>query len=724
MKKFAIAILTIVSIILTGCGESGPGPGDFNKGLTQLRAGNSSEAYKIFAKLDSLSANSPWGKLGRAIYHECESFEYDALNVYQMIIRDTADFLPALLGFSGMTLADGRPHIALGAARRAAKIEAFNPDVISALAMALIVSGENDEALKELDIGFEKNGDHPKLLIARAEYYLNIGDPDAARLSCQSAIKAAKSDSVLLDVADIYARLGFADSSAYYYKEAAGNIDDNYYLAASAADGLVKLGYFDDARIVVDDLQKSGSDSFRKLQASRLLYEYQEKPFSAYMFFVDAYRLFSKIPSVLLDLAHLRIKMGDSKLSVAHYDQAVVHADQSGYPKNNLIAIDLDRAERYFDIGDGVNASGGIKYLLDDPPEDYRAMRVAALFYGFLGDDKSAQTMLDGFESFTTNNAYLTVDCADVFRRIDSLDRAEGLYKKSLALKKFDYRAIMGMLDIFDRREKPDQALEFLNGLDNHVSLFRPIALKKFDYLMALKRFDEAFSFAKKIIENGPGAVERYGLALNAAKAAGKQDMIPALLDQMIDANPENARAHALLAEQYFEQGKHAEADNASGTALSFDPNNRTSWLIKARLQMHENNVDSAVAIYNSIMKYNEFVPEALYNLALMKLKSGQELQYARNHIYKALEVDPDNSDYYVVLGRIQNALKIFASANQAYQKAVLLDKSNSEAYYYSGMNNIDLNKKSEARKNLNKAISLGLKDEMKAKAEEALKQL
>lgn len=724
MKKFVIAILIISAVILSGCSQSGPGPREYNKALALLRAGDPKAASEKFILLDSLETDSPWGKMGKAAYQECEGFEIDAASSYQAVLRDTADFIPALAAYSRITLKLGRPQIAWAAAERAYKLDAYNPEAASAFARVNLAAGKNREGYDILTAALERNSGHPGLLMLKARYFLNAGDVESAKSCCRDALGTTRTDSLLLDVASLYARLGLADSSAAFYREAVEKGKKNAYILAGAADGLSELGYFDDARRLIDKLGQFKSPTYRKFRSAKIMYENMNKPFSAFMFFIDAYRVFGGVPAALVDLARLRIKIRQSKIATAHYDQAMALAETAKYDYFDMVALEMDRAEQEFNVGNGIGASALIKDFLDDPPEDYRAMRVATLYYGYMADRESAKVMLDGFEEFALDNAVKRLDAADIFRRLDSLDRARGHYEEVLKTNKFDYRAILGILDIFDRRNQPQPALEFLAALEPEISLYRPVALKKYDYLMALGRYDEALAFAQTMISAGSGATERFRMAARAAAAAGNAEKTGEIYKQELALNPQNPQAHADLAEYYWNNNKAPEADKAIIDALALDSNNVAAGLTKARIFAARNLPDSAVAVYKKILKFDEFIGEALYQMALYHLNRGDNLQQANNYAIRAIEVEQKNPVFHAMLGRIQNAEKNFAAATITYDRALKNNPDNAELLYYAGMNFADAGKKNQAREYLGKAITMGLTGELKASAEATIKSL
>ncbi len=724
MKRYTIALVTFLGVIVVGCSQSGPGPSAYKKGLAQLRAGDPKAASGTFTKLEKDSPDSFWGKMGLAAYQECEGYDIDAAHTYQTILKDTADYIPALTAFSRLALKQDRPQVAWATADRAFKLDAFDPGAASTYALVMLASGKNDDALSAINNALDHNSGNPDLLMMQAEYYLNKGFPDSARVFCHKALDSKTSDSLLLSVGGLYARLGLADSSAAFYRQAVEKGNKNYYIKAGAADGFSEIGYFDDARRMIDDLAGFKSPSYRKFRAAKMMYEEMGKPFSAFMFYIDSYRLFAGVPTALVDLAHLRIKLRQDEIASAHYDQAMALASSQKYSNIDMVAFDMDRAEQEFNAGNGVSASALIKEILDDPPEDYRAMRVATLYYGFMADEANAATMLNGFEKFASDNAVAQLDAADIFRRLDSLDRAKGHYETVLETDKFQYGAIMGMLDIFDRMKSPEKALQFLSGQNPAISLYRPVALKKFNYLMALGRYDDALAFAQTLIDDGPGATERYRFAAKAAKANGKPDVVKEIFDKELANNPDNPEAHADVAEYYSTENKADDAKKAAADALALDSMNVKAQLVKAGLFESENMPDSSTAIYRRLLKYNEFVSEALYKLALINLSKGENLQQAQNYAIRAVEVQPKNPVYLGLLGRAQNAMKDYGGATASFDRALQASPDNAELYYYAGMNYINAKKKDQARKYLTKAIDLGLNDDLSKSATSAIKLL
>jgi tetratricopeptide (TPR) repeat protein len=190
-------------------------------------------------------------------------------------------------------------------------------------------------------------------------------------------------------------------------------------------------------------------------------------------------------------------------------------------------------------------------------------------------------------------------------------------------------------------------------------------------------------------------------------------------------------------AEAYNGLGKYDEAITASDAALKVSKNKSLmGYFQKATAQYRLGQVDAARATFGNVIaltEKNENVKARASNYALLGVVQYRQLHQTDSAFYnldKAMELDPDNPDFYIDRGDIFIGEKKYDDAFVQYDKAVALGKTDMDMYVvrtnarmkmvqdkYHTTNTQELRskmttvEKEQVCTELKKAISLGLKD-------------
>lgn len=201
------------------------------------------------------------------------------------------------------------------------------------------------------------------------------------------------------------------------------------------------------------------------------------------------------------------------------------------------------------------------------------------------------------------------------------------------------------------------------------------------DALRAQKRWDEAISVYESIIYPTQFDWEVH-LGLGWAKYE-RGDNLQAAMDefQEVIKSPESrgngqlAMAMVLTGEKRFE-----EADAWFVQALSNNPDNSWSYVLRADAAMQGGNTALALTFYQEALKrFPDFAP-AYYEIASAYWTTGQPDQ-AIAAIQQALAcITPPNADYYTRAGNIYEWHADESQAIQAYRQALLIDPKNAGA--------------------------------------------
>ena len=254
--------------------------------------------------------------------------------------------------------------------------------------------------------------------------------------------------------------------------------------------------------------------------------------------------------------------------------------------------------------------------------------------------------------------------------------------------------------------------------------MYRPVAVEKFGLLMASEQHEQALAFARELIASAPHDIDYCRFAIAAATALGQDDEAMNLCLAYLDNNPEDVNAHTMVAEQYWAVGEMDKADEAAARAIALDSVAIKAYLIKARILLAEGNVDSVKTVYSWLLTKNEYVDEALSGLVEITLEHGGDYREAMNLANRALQVDNDNPVNLARLGRVHYAAGRYDNARSTYEHGLKVVPDDAELHYYAGVNYIKLEENKKAREHLNKAIKLGLRDDLKQEANRLLTSL
>lgn len=720
----ALLLLVVSLALLAACSQPGPGGERFDQAVEALRDGDPKTARETFAQLDSLEADSPYGSYGKALYFEKERQFIEAANAYEKCLTKFPEFVPAILGSARLAMQMNRPVRARAAAEKAYKLEKHNPAIMAVLCDALTASGEPGKARRGLMEAIERTPDDPQLMLADARFQLHAGEFDKALHIITDKVAGTADAGILKEIGDVYARLGMADEAAGWYAKALHEDRNDYYLKADIADAYIEIGYYYDARRLIDQLADYRSASHRYYLAFKNWYETQGDRYAAFTIYLDAYMHFTNSPTVLMTLAHLRYDIKQTAVASTHYEQAFLWAESNQYAEEDIVEMHLDRAEQMFDHGQVVAASAPIKEILDNPLNEYPIIRVVSLFYAKFADKEKAVDILKRLDSFSEGNPARMTQTGDVYRRVDSLDRAQSWYDWTLKVDRVNTGAILGKLTIWQALEVYDTAVRFLDSLDRRMTMYRPVAESKYDLLMASGKPEQALAFARELIISAPHSITYCRLAVQAATKLGQTDEIIQLCREYLDNNPEDVDAHSLMAEQYWAVGETDKATEEAARAIAIDSVAIKAHLINARILLAEGKVDSVKAIYSWLLTKNEYVDEALSGLVEITLEQGGDYHQAMNLANHALQVDNQNPINLVRLGRVQYASGRYDIAKSTFEHGLKTFPDNAEVHYYAGVNYLKLKDNKKAREQLNRALKLGLRDELKQEANRLLTAL
>jgi tetratricopeptide (TPR) repeat protein len=166
---------------------------------------------------------------------------------------------------------------------------------------------------------------------------------------------------------------------------------------------------------------------------------------------------------------------------------------------------------------------------------------------------------------------------------------------------------------------------------------------------LAQKRYAEAANFYRQTLDRDPSSADALSSLMNIYLTQGQLEMALSVAEEQISKVPDSSAFYDLLGTARFEHRKTAEdmmaaeADLRKSTALN--KNNADAWLKLSQVQAAIGKIEEAVAT--------------------------SEL---------ALQDNPQQTEYYVLIGRLDESKGKWAEAMQSYRKALDVDPRNPQA--------------------------------------------
>lgn len=187
-------------------------------------------------------------------------------------------------------------------------------------------------------------------------------------------------------------------------------------------------------------------------------------------------------------------------------------------------------------------------------------------------------------------------------------------------------------------------------------------------------------------------ALESYTLALNIAPRA-----VPILLNR---------------AALYLEEGKDELARIDYSLALDIDKDNLEALLMRAYIYMQQRNYSFARADYERLLKIDPQNYNGLLGLATLEQKEGKyeaALSILNRMIVDGGDDAQSTAPLYVARAGVENDMKHLDLALMDLEEAIKLNPSLMESYLMRGQIYLSQKKKDLAKRDFEKAVSLGI---------------
>ncbi len=728
MKKM-YAVFSILMILVVSCSFlQNSEDGLFKSGLESLKIGDYYGAIESFNKIDSTYPESPYGYYGRAIANEKDRRHIDALNEYLRILTNRTDFAPGLKALVKLAAKTDHPSMALDFSSRYRQSEDDSLAVFALNAEMLLIIGEYQLAREEMAKLTTEATCNPQQHLFYSKLLLHEGDLEGSLNHCSLAVAENRDNpETLLEAGDIYAGIGYCDSAATYYRKAlkTGKID--YYQKADIAESFIEINYLADAYRLVNELEQitSNNNVIPYLKTKLMLARGQA--FRAKEYYAKTISKNRMSPAQQLYMAEVKWVSKDIQGTI----MAMEHADQIAEGENYHLGlrneITLKKPQLFLNNGDWRSVDGIMTALEGLLPLDFETVYLKTGVGLLSGKEKAANESLTRLEILVEDNPSRLVKFADLYMQVDSYEKAADYYDQALTNDKINIGAILGKVNILKRKNKINDAIDFLESLDHFIIYNRLIYPELISLYRERGDIKKARDFVGSLISIAPGDIDHYRLAIELAKEDGSPQDVEPIVKSCLENNQDNAIALLLASEYYMENGSNEKTESYLQAAMPLNTMMDDLYCQLGLLMEDKGEADSALAYFEKSIEINQFSGQPYSRMAAIMINKDdldkKMLATLMNYIRIAQRTYRDPDDY-ITMGRAEIVQTRYKAAGNNFNKALEADPKNPVYNYYAGINYINLDSLKKAKTYLNKAIKNGLSDELKSRAENALSRL
>jgi len=297
-----------------------------------------------------------------------------------------------------------------------------------------------------------------------------------------------------------------------------------------------------------------------------------------------------------------------------------------------------------------------LKKALEQDPGNIKAAFFLALTCLSLGDKEKAEELLKGIIASHPDHIPSRRALADLYLSLQKLDEAE------------------------------DQLREAVKVQEDNSQLFADLAY----ILKRRNNFSDALSLYFHALELNPNNVIRYYDIGDTLLALGETERAISYLRKADQIDPNNSLVCYDLGRAYFDIGNYEQCKAASKAALQSDPemlNGRTNLGLNATINigLAYLNLGKLKEAEHCFRKNLLLTTSSYFNLGLA-LHRQKKYDEALQNFLRAVELVPDDAEYWDLVGNAYLELKQLDEAQKALEKAIEIDPTYPLAHYDLGV--------------------------------------
>lgn len=367
-------------------------------------------------------------------------------------------------------------------------------------------------------------------------------------------------------------------------------------------------------------------------------------------------------------LAKAHELQGAKDLAEDHYARAFKAGKQQGQ-------FGMAYAEFLLRNGKAKQVEDVLKEVLRGAPDDVAALKMLAQAYINAGNLAGAQMVADELAKLKNQQVAANQVQGAVFAARKNYENSIASFRRAYELSPSDVQPM--------------------------VALVR-------SYLVAGKS-KEALSFMQSVVEASPNNADAKVLLGQLLLQAGKADEAKQAFESAVTTAPKNVGAHQSLVSLYASQGKMDQAEQAAEAGLKATPDDFGLRLSKAGIYETQGKIDNAIALYEQLLKERPAADVVANNLAslLADFKSDKASMQRAHELAQRLKKS-DIPQFKDTVGWASYRVGKYDEADAFLKNAAEKMPDLAVIHFHRGMTMLAMNKKTEAKESLKRAVELG----------------
>ena len=283
----------------------------------------------------------------------------------------------------------------------------------------------------------------------------------------------------------------------------------------------------------------------------------------------------------------------------------------------------------------------------------------------------------------------------------------DNYYKgKENPYSQYEKNSLPFLIKKFDKIIKNANEITNKNNKIATKNLSSNIKERAYEYFLSGK-YKEAINDFNLLINSNPNEADYFYHKGRSYTLLLKDEEAIKNYDQAIKLNPHNA-------EYFYQRGfcltlldKQEEAFKDFDQAIKFSPNNANYHYAKGLAYYHFKNNEEALKYFDQAIKLNPYISAYFNFRGKILCDCRNEYEKALKDFKKAVELDPNEADYYFEKGLAYYYLEKYKEALKDFSKAIKLNPKEAKYFYQKGYSYYLLNKNKEAIKEFHQAIKL-----------------
>ncbi len=388
-------------------------------------------------------------------------------------------------------------------------------------------------------------------------------------------------------------------------------------------------------------------------------------------------------PFLRIELAKLYIKKRDFQKAMAVLEKSVEYSPDDYDTRVLLGGI-------YGNMKEFDKAIQEYRQAIRINPDTLEPYLFTSMFHREMGRFDEAIAALDEMIARDPENLMGQYSLAKTYEEMERYDEAEMAFKRVIEIKESHEPAILELGDLYEFRDKDEDALSLYRDFLARYPSSNNTRFKLGKILFKLKRYPEAISEFKAILDSGDTHVESYySLGISLFFEGKDYERAAEELLNVLRKQPDNYKARYFLASSYEKLDRRSDAYDEFGKI-----DEESDLYSTARMQMglilkDDGYLDEAIdLIRDAVEKKGD--DESLYIFLISLHEEKEQLDQALDMAKRAVFLLPKSIDLRYKLGIVYEKMDRHEESMAEMKKVLESDPDYAEALNFIGYSYAD----------------------------------